>query len=367
MEHQKFQKTGEVIMNKRVFSYDLIRFIGMAMVVLYHMNCELYVHNISSPLIVSRFGENLEIGQLGVSIFLILSGASQCISYSKSKDLKQYYAKRWLSVFPAFYIAYILGYMICILPAGVTGNYGRLIWTILGMDGYLSLSGVQTSYIVGEWFLGLIILLYLVFPLVYELIRRFPGRYFVIFCIYFAVMSVLYPFNRAQDSNVLLRIADFSAGIYLFMYVKRIKGWQALAALVIQIVFFFVKIDVPGIFTIEVQGISAFVLLFYIGEKVGRCHVRIVEGVKKAISMIAGCSYEVFLIHHVLISVALNARGGTDFGRKGYLMWAGYMLVMIFLGTLIVHICSEHIVRRVKDVLEMHRSNSDAEEQTRAR
>ena len=78
------------------------------------------------------------------------------------------YMKRWKAVYPSFYIAYIMLF-IWYIRFNRTFFTGRspltLVFTVLGMDGYLA-GAVPTWYILGEWFLGAIILCYVLYPLI---------------------------------------------------------------------------------------------------------------------------------------------------------------------------------------------------------
>lgn len=206
---------------KRISSYDLIRVVAMLLVVWFHMNVELIQAEITSPFLVTHAGRTLTLGQQGVVLFIMISGATQCISYEKQaalgRGLGQYYKKRFLALMPAFYMAYFLGYVISRLSS-VPFHIGRsFIWTVLGMDGYLIMKGIPTAYIVGEWFLGLIILLYMVFPLLYKLIRKFPKSMLVILLVYCVMINQFYHIAGVPETDVLVRIVDFALGIYIYI------------------------------------------------------------------------------------------------------------------------------------------------------
>lgn len=217
---------------KRISSYDLIRVVAMLLVVWFHMNVELIQAEITSPFLVTHAGRTLTLGQQGVVLFIMISGATQCISYEKQaalgRGLGQYYKKRFLALMPAFYVAYFLGYVISRLSS-VPFHIGRsFIWTVLGMDGYLIMKGIPTAYIVGEWFLGLIILLYMVFPLLYKLIRKFPKSMLVILLVYCVMINQFYHIAGVPETDVLVRIVDFALGIYIYKAGRMVAGaWRA--------------------------------------------------------------------------------------------------------------------------------------------
>lgn len=47
----------------------------------------------------------------------------------------------------------------------------RFVLTLIGMDGYLSEYG-SGFYVLGEWFLGFIVLFYIIFPLLRYLLKK---------------------------------------------------------------------------------------------------------------------------------------------------------------------------------------------------
>ena len=97
MEQQKTKES-----KKRYFAYDLMRAAAMLLIVFYHMNCEWSARLMGSPLVVTKIGAQGYLGWQGVSLFILVSGAAQCISYERCSDLKTYYKKRWWSIFHHF-------------------------------------------------------------------------------------------------------------------------------------------------------------------------------------------------------------------------------------------------------------------------
>ena len=100
MEQQKTKES-----KKRYFSYDLMRAAAMLLIVFYHMNCEWSARLMESPLVVTKIGAQGYLGWQGVSLFILVSGAAQCISYERCSDLKTYYKKRWWSMLAVIGIA----------------------------------------------------------------------------------------------------------------------------------------------------------------------------------------------------------------------------------------------------------------------
>lgn len=143
----------------RLFYLDLVRALATLLVVLSHFNNP-FLSDGRYLLTNQPFG--IYVGDLGVSLFLIISGAALAYTYERPVDLRRFYWKRFKGIYPAFWIAWLLGTLYFFVALnGVPPNAAparSLIWTLLGVDGLASVLGFTTAYLLGEWFLGFIIL-----------------------------------------------------------------------------------------------------------------------------------------------------------------------------------------------------------------
>ncbi len=99
-------------------------------------------------------------GSVIVYIFFIVSGI--CLYKSNSVvRLPYFYYKRWKSIYPSFYIAWIVFYILRTATTGSLNPDSASLWTIpltvFGVDGYF-LYLAPNFYLIGEWFLGAIII-----------------------------------------------------------------------------------------------------------------------------------------------------------------------------------------------------------------
>lgn len=117
---------------------------------------------------------NGNVGSFLVTIFFAVSGALLHYHYADHPSLSGYYIKRWRGIYPMFYLGYL--YFLVIKTCDnrtpfYRGGAWRYVFTLLGMDGYLE-PRVSTYYIIGEWFLGAIIILYLLYPAVLWIFKK---------------------------------------------------------------------------------------------------------------------------------------------------------------------------------------------------
>lgn len=126
------------------------------------------------------FNQSVYLGDFGVGLFFLLSGAMMFQVYGKrSVSRGSFYKKRFLSLYPMFWLAWLAA-----ITAGTldtrslpSGGIGALLTSLSGMDGYLmalGYGGLSSFYKVGEWFLGGIILLYLIMPLLLWGMKKQP-------------------------------------------------------------------------------------------------------------------------------------------------------------------------------------------------
>lgn len=282
---------------KRLFYLDLVRALATCMIVLVHFNNP-YLQPSSYLLTQQPFG--IYLGGLGVSLFLIISGAALALTYQRPYSLKTFYWKRFKGIYPAFWIAWILGTLFFFL---VQGGYPlnacspkALPFTFLAIDGLLANFQVHTCYLLGEWFLGLILCFYVVFPILLWAIDSFPKITAVILvAIWAGTVCGGIHFGITPLSVMLpARIIELCFGMYFMKYFKRFPLWATLPALaVLAISGYYSEIN-EDIITPFV-GIAAFVLIVQLS------HFLDVQAVRVPVALISKYSYEIFLVHHVII------------------------------------------------------------------
>lgn len=170
----------------RVFYYDAIRVVACLSVIIIHFNASFSAWsggvftypNAVFPNFI--FNQSVYLGDFGVSLFFILSGAAMFRTYGgREISLGAFYRKRFLSLYPMFWLAWFAAAAVGVLVYGGIGSGGAkaLLATFSGMDGYLlslGYGGLGAFYKVGEWFLGCMILLYLMMPLLLQGMKKHP-------------------------------------------------------------------------------------------------------------------------------------------------------------------------------------------------
>jgi peptidoglycan/LPS O-acetylase OafA/YrhL len=339
---------GDCMEKKRVFLFDFVRAIATIFIVFTHYNA-MFIYDTNRPEIaVGRiFVGNAYIGTTGVSLFLIISGALLYKSYGMKDKVnwKSFYSKRFLTIYPCFWVAYFL--IFCLTFFETRGAFPgaspwRIVISILGVDGYLSNFGVPTAYLVGEWFLGFILIVYAVFPLLLFLIKKAP----IIFgtgCLAAYLASIIFLADRTWIGIFFfVRLIYFAMGMYFVKYInpEKLKWWMSLPALGIILLNDLVK---PTFINGHIQdiyiGIAFFVFFASLAEPLGR-----VPLVRRVTALVCKYSYACFIIHHwITRRIAFNFDLNTISNGQSVLLFVVCCLV-IFIVSFLLHHISERVL-----------------------
>ncbi|MCR4585804.1 MAG: acyltransferase [Lachnospiraceae bacterium] len=305
-------------MQKKHYHFmDYARLFSCLGVVYIHMCMALISTGIRQSEITQKFyhSKNLNIATFSVGVFFMVSGAGLMLAYGgKDFDLKTYVKKRILRLFIPFYTAYIIAfiYELIFMRSTMAVEFAKphplmFLLTLTGFDGYVSIYGVPTFYILGEWFLGAIIMMYILFPLFRAALLRFPKLSFTIATLYFLLITYFYdrlPYSDVVDGyhNAFVKLYEFFLGMFLIKYVKKIKKPVAIAMVTVSALIICFYIFYPAylndneLWRISFQNLAFF--FFFAGlegvfEKT--------EKLNKAVLYCSGYCYEIFLLHHFIL------------------------------------------------------------------
>jgi len=329
---------------KKIFFLDFIRALSMLMIVTYHFYAHFPENNIVGFDTIFSSGKW---GLIGVALFFMISGASLMYNYQDKLEIKKYIKKRFLGIYPMFWIAYTLIFVYVFYQAK-SNVWGvapfKLILTLFGMDGYLS-SYTSTFYLIGEWFLGCIILIYAVFPLLRKCVKKFPKiTLSIATALNLVVLIFVTKAKMPINQNFIVSLYSFLLGMYVIK-IKEIKSWHALLALLVSIIGY--NIVVPNMnMQVLVANISAYALYFtlaYIGTKLTNLTV------KKIFTTISKYSYAIFLMHHYIIMKIEGTFQNRTFGIIETILLYMTCWIAIILFSKIIYMINKEIIEFFKD------------------
>lgn len=331
-------KTGK----ERLKYVDVIRFFAVCLIVMSHFNLSLPAADIQiqgNPYLIKSEFTHGSFGTLGVSLFFIISGVTLYYNYGDNFNIKQFMKKRFLGIYPTFWCSYALVFLI------LFWKY-KQIWfgdipkwrfglTVLGMDGYFRYLG-DNFYLIGEWFLGCIIIFYLLFPILRICVNKFPVPVVVTAVILYVLTAVFNPFKVGMSYNIIIRLCDFLFGMLWAKYMRdrKVNGKAFLLCMFCLIICSLIRVPGISIFCITIFGQALFVALVFLFERIDFSQVYIIQLTGKY-------SYEIFLLHHVCINLYVGY-----FRNHVYSLLEGIILLSGVLVLIYIVVAMEKMVER---------------------
>lgn len=350
--------------HSRIVEFDIIRVIAMFWVITYHFGCE-YQKAMHPVLNFFYTTPNFDFGNVAVTLFLCLSGA---LLYRKYRDsgignLGHFYASRVRVIYPPFWILniYVIFTMVRHAIAGgspfFAGNPLKLLLTLAGFDGYVSMFGFDNYFFCGEWFIGAIVFLYLVFPVLLNFYKKSPRVMLAILALCYALQYTLpSSFGNVGIESVFsilpcTLLLKFTLGFALMDMLPHFKspkfGFPALA-LAIALLF----VNIPGALNFDCLGSIEAILIFAVIAWCGGTFIKS-EQTSKAVTFLASVSYCVFLIQHVAI-VWLQMLFTKVLDRMGIFFSTGIDFALLVI-TAIITIIAAWCLKKISDWVTQHR------------
>lgn len=251
---------------KRYYEIDFVRVCSAIGIIIYHF----FVNSKDVVLIIFYKHANGDWGFSFVTIFICISGMVLHFNYPKIISYKIFYYKRWKSIFPQYYLCFIYFYSLNVInkrKVFYKGNGFKLLFTLFGMDGYLFYK-YSTYYIIGEWFIGAILILYLEYPLLILINNKL--HIFIIPLILF----LLYPlilftniFGIIVERNMITCTGSFFVGIIISKFYDFFQQkYILLISVIINIILTYVTIPYLIIIVRQIHGFSLLIFLLFIGK-----------------------------------------------------------------------------------------------------
>lgn len=306
----------------RLFYLDLIRTVALVSILIIHFNASVTGYfTLPHKLFGSTLPFGIYLGDFGSTLFFIVSGASLCYTAPEQFDTLSFYKKRARAVYPMFWLAWAICFSIRFVTR--PGYYAgaktvTLVLTVLGLDNFAVAAGWvgQDFACVGEWFLGSILFLYLLFPLLLFGYRRRPWLSFAIV----TAAGVAVHLAGWDARLVAIHLPEFFLGMLVVGLSRRMQGILAGAAVLLLAV----QQILGGRDTKIVSalfGAAVFIALIFVSQLIS------VGPVRRVCALLGKYSYAVFLVHHVII---LRLAEGFDLAaltrRDTALLFGAYLV-----------------------------------------
>lgn len=237
-------------------------------------------------------------GDICVTVFFAISGLVLYYNYPKISSLKVYYWKRWKSIFPAFYLCFLFFYLCNVFKFHnlfYIGSPLKFIFTILGIDGYF-LYKITNYYIIGEWFLGAIIFLYLIYPLLSFIFNKNVIIILPFLIIGYILMYHTDYFQILKFRNLITCMLSFYFGMIVSKYKEFFFQNKFLGFFSLIIFLFLCCFHLPNFYlNQQLQGFLLLIILVQSGNYLMKTKI------KNIITEISNLSFYIFLFQHIII------------------------------------------------------------------
>lgn len=266
---------------------------ALAAILIIHFNATVTGYfTLPHKLFASVLPFGIYLGDFGSSLFFMVSGAALALTVPETQSPLVFYKKRAKAIYPLFWLAWGICFSLRFLAK--PGYYAAaksptLILTVLGLDNFAVAAGwVGMDFAcVGEWFLGSILFLYLLFPLLSRGLRRVPLLTWL-----FALVVCLPIHWMGLDAHlVAIHLLEFLFGMQYLSMKKKHKVITAVACMAGTVML----ANVDSKITCALFSAVAFTLLAGVSKWLDYPWPRAI------CAKLAKISYAVFLVHHVLI------------------------------------------------------------------
>lgn len=338
---------------ERILYFDIIKVIAVILVFVCCFERTLEYYNISYSL--KLLPDNIfsvDTGTVGCILYFIISGASLSYVYQRKIEKKQYYIKRFERIYPMFWIAFIFFFS---LAFRIDGSYKqnipltRVIYTVLGIDA-IAECVYPTFYTVGEWFLGVIIFLYIIFPILKKCVEEFPWASFMVPTLIGIIVD--YTYSNTQIHISLLFVVWIPLFVFGMIFVNKVKRVSrkamlfALLVITLYTVFDFTFIN----FMTEsyIMGISLFIVLVYLlydydgqfGQIASKC---------------SKYCYPFFLVHRRIMLIFMNCMSGNSINETRLIL----LFIFLFLISIVISVILDKVTNTVIAIWKLRKQRAN--------
>lgn len=317
----------------RIVEFDFIRAFSAFIIIAYHFSCQLlaFPNESWAPFRLFYTFTNGGWGDVAVVLFFILSGALLYHRHNRlqRKQVLSFYRGRLMTILPSFWL--IWGYLY--LQRALEQKdwfYAAAPWKLLlsfaGVDGYFLYKG-PNFYFVGEWFLGAILLCYIFCPLLLTVIERFELPVTVIFAASFAYVASGRFFEISPLRNLLTCLFFMWIGMVLtkhMSYVFKRTGVTVVSFLIILLLSVW-RVPTNTIIPETIFSIALFVFLWNCSGLLMKSSL-----VSSVVSSTGKISFQIFLVHHVLISAEVSRCSGYAMNTIHEILLFVFCLIQIY-------------------------------------
>jgi peptidoglycan/LPS O-acetylase OafA/YrhL len=160
--------------HNRIASLDFCRAFSVIFVIMHHAYRQLSWYHGGR---IFAWMDKFDISALGVTCFLIMSGLGLTLNHSPNESAVSFFKNRIKILMPYFWMSYVAVALFLFWTVGrpffQSGSLCSILSTFFGIDGWTMDWRIpySSNYLIGEWFFGCLIGLYLMYPLLRKIMQ----------------------------------------------------------------------------------------------------------------------------------------------------------------------------------------------------
>lgn len=293
------------VKSSRISSLDILRVLLAFIIFLFHS----MIHIGCSYSFLSHF---LHSGAIAVTGFFILSGYTiQMVYNNKISDMVSvfnFYKKRFLSIYPLYFIVGFVYVIMCILAGkqSIWHNIVLMPIELLCLQSYFE-TLFPFSHNSGTWFISCLITCYAIYPCINKLIKSLTSGCLLIGVILICLLLVYCPFvayyfkTAGLYTNPFFRLLEFISGVILAQV--QLNGWSksyfktktSSLVFMISIIVLIIGVSVNDAFKMHIQSLFVVPCFLVIVHYLGGCNKRTNWGNTKLIRFLSDMSFSFFV------------------------------------------------------------------------
>ncbi len=322
---------------KRIKGLDFTRVILTCGIIAYHFSC----YSSANLSFLYQHANGVWGGTFNAAFFA-LSGFLIQYQYGKERlDISWFYYKRWKTIVFPYVLVFLYAYLINVATTGKFFYLNIPKWILIlsffGIDGYVYWIQ-ETYFITGVWFVGAILLIYLLYPLLHILfknVRIALGSILVLFIVYELIRSNGW-FSFPVDINPVTCILSFSIGMMLAKTEKLFKKYLFfLSFLCVIFIILPFPIEVSHNTKELIVGWLLFILLSNIGYYIKS------ERFNTMMSSLNKASYPIILVHLPIIHLVFVG------WNKNNPSFAILILIILFVLLCVLGLIIDVIIKKI--------------------
>ena len=237
-------------------------------------------------------------GNILVTAFFALSGVGIYLNNHSGFSALKFYKKRISNIFISFWLVWGFMYLVsAILSKSIfyAGKPFSIMLSIMALDGYVG----GAYYFIGEWFLGALVILYLLYPALNVFILKAKWKTSILIGLCYLI-CIKMPNYDLGFHNIITCLVSFWTGMLIGSYIETLKENWIVLLFVVDLFWhlYTSKFQLhPTTWSVAI-GLSFFIITLIVGEFV----VPKSKILLRIVNFIGGISYQMFLLHHLILN-----------------------------------------------------------------